>query len=94
MLKLEMRTGSYMTLEHLRAMIGQKVRLSQLDKVFDTHIILTNADRTDDNDVEGILSFVGKELTAESDKLFVDGARICSIFREKEYFDGDISYDD
>lgn len=81
-------------IDKLSNMIGQKVRKSQFNDVFDIRIIITDAHRTSDGDTEGILSFVGKELNSESDKLFVPGASICPIYNEKEYFDGDVMYDE
>jgi len=73
---------------------GQKVKMSQLSDVYDTHIILVDAHKTEDNDIEGTIGFIGKELTDESDKLFVAGANLCPIYKEKEYFDGDVCYDE
>ena len=75
-------------------LIGTKVKKSQFNNVYDLRIIITEAKKTPDGDTEGILSFIGTELNAESDKLFVPGASICPIYHEKEYIDGDITYDE
>lgn len=78
----------------LKSMLGKKVRASQFDKVYDIHIIITDAVNTPDGDTEGTLSFVGTEVSDEAAKLFKPGARICPIWNEKAYLDGDVMYDE
>lgn len=74
--------------------IGMEVRASQLSEIYNTYIILTNAEQLPDGDTVGTISFINNILNEESDRLFVKGARLCPIYREREYYEGDVVYDE
>lgn len=74
--------------------IGMQVKASQLSEIYDTYIILTDIKQLPNGDSIGIVSFVNDVLNSDSDRLFVEGASICPIYKEREYYEGDVVYDE
>ena len=75
-------------------MPGMRVKYSQLSEIFDIHILLYDVKRLENGDSEGTIGFIGKEVTSEADKFFVPGASLCPIYKEKDYYEGDVVYDE
>lgn len=69
-------------LSELQSMVGQTVRKSWFNNTLGIHIIIKDAYRTEDGDTEGILGFVGTEITEDAAKIFKPGASICPIWNE------------
>lgn len=68
--------------------VGMRVKVSDLDDIKDTHIILYDAMRIDNTgETEGTIGFIGTELNSESDKLFKPGASICPVYNSSEDYE-------
>lgn len=81
-----------LTLEDLK--IGMRVNAVQLENIYDTYIILNNTYRNKNKHTIGTIAFIGKEVTQEAAHIFVPGASVCTIYKEKAYYDGDVDYDE
>ncbi len=79
---------------NIRDYLGQVVSINDLNKIYDLWMILVRPkNSTIDND-KGILSFVGTETNAESDKLYTPENVIIPIFNDSTELDGDVFYDE
>lgn len=74
--------------------LGMQVKASQLSEIYDTYIILTDTEQLPNGDIIGTLNFLNNTLTNDASHLFKKGAKICPIFKEKEYYEGDVVYDE
>lgn len=81
-------------LSELQSMVGQTVRKSWFDDTVGIRIIIKDVYRTEDGDTEGILGFVGTEVTEDAAEIFKPGARICPIWNDPEYAYGEVVYDE
>ena len=71
--------------------IGMKIQdKEQLSDIYDTWIILV---KSKDSDVYTI-RFIGKETTAESDKLFTQDNVVCPVYNDSMELEGDIYYEE
>ena len=83
--------GQSLKLEDIN--IGDKVYKSNLDGIYDTYIILINS-KLVNNDIYGEIAFIGKELNEQSTEIAFSGQTPCSIYNDKEEFEGNITYDE
>ena len=74
-----------LTLEDLK--IGMRVNAVQLENIYDTYIILKDAKTLKDGNTLGTIAFIGEKVTVDAANIFVEGASICTVFKEKEYYD-------
>lgn len=77
------------TLEDLY--IGMEIKdKKQLSDIYDTWIMLVK-----NSNSEGYtIKFIGKETTAESDKLFTQGNVVCPVYNDSLELEGDIYYEE
>lgn len=85
-------TNNKLTVKELSK--GMQVKSSQLSDIYNVHIILTDVKKLPNGDSVGTIGFIGEELNNEASTLFVPGACICSLYKEKDYYDCDVMYDD
>lgn len=70
------------------------VRVSQLDKIYDTYMLLINSKLLPDGDVEGELVYFGNGDSTEYKKWFLSDVAITPLFFDSgEYVDG-VVYDE
>lgn len=86
-----MNTKKY-KLEDLR--LGMVVSVEQLNEIYDTWIMLVQPKGSNYELTEGIVSFIGKEPTAESDKLFNQGNVVIPVFNDSLEAEEDIYYEE
>lgn len=78
-------------LEDLR--LGMLVRRSQLDDIYDTHIILTDVKNLG-FDAEGIISYIGENLNKESNAIVLGAESICPIYNDSSELEEDFTYEE
>lgn len=86
-----MNTKKY-KLEDLR--LGMVVSAEQLNEIYDTWIMLVQPKGSNYELTEGIVSFIGKEPTTESDKLFNQGNVVIPVFNDSLEAEEDIYYEE
>ena len=74
--------------------IGMRVNAIQLDNIYDTYIILNDISFNKNKHTIGTIAFIGETVTDDAANLFTPGASICTIYKEKAYYDGDVDYDE
>ena len=76
---VNIQDSKMLTKEQLQ--LGMKVKTSQLKNIYDTYIILSDAEFCGINDVIGVVVFIGDELNAESDK-FITQSKTASVYND------------
>lgn len=74
--------------------LGMVVSVEQLSEIYDTWIMLVQPEGSNYGFTEGIVSFIGKEPTTESDKLFGHGNVVIPVFNDSLEADEDIYYEE
>jgi len=73
--------------------VGMEVQSSQLVNIFDIHIILKDVSFVGINEVSGVIAYIGRTLTDESDNI-VKFNKTYGIYNDSSEFEGGYSYDD
>lgn len=73
--------------------IGMKVKESELNEIYDTHMMLENSKLLMDGDVEGILIFFG-DSQEEYTKIFMQNRRITPLYFDSAELVEGVVYDE
>lgn len=84
--------GKKLTINELK--IGMKVKVSQLENILDTCILLLNSELLPDGDVEGELIYFGEGETDEYTQLFLSGKKITPLYFESAEILEGVVYDE
>lgn len=87
----EAESISILSLEELK--IGETVYKQQLREIYDTYIILTQVENTD-NGLMGKIGFIGTEITDEASKLRSSTIPITCVYNESQELDDRFVYED
>ena len=87
---MDVATKKY-TLPELK--VGMQVRKSQLSEIVDVYIVLTDV-KSVNNDLDGKIGFIGKEITEEMTKLRNPQIPITCIYNNSTEIGDDVTYDE
>lgn len=87
---MDVATKKY-TLPELK--VGMQVRKSQLSEIVDVYIVLTDV-KSVNNDLDGKIGFIGKEITEEITKLRNPKIPITCIYNNSTEIGDDVTYDE
>lgn len=73
--------------------LGMEVYESELSTIFDTHIILRDANIVG-NDIYGKIAYIGTELNDESDKISLSNKTTYGVYNDKDEIEGNLTYDE
>lgn len=92
---LKVGVNRYMSKKYKKSelKLGMQVKLSEIDHILDTHIILLDTKLIDNNDLIGELVYIGDGKDKESDKWFKQSRPITPLYFSSESLRDDISYD-